>query len=1299
MSASRTEYTPLLWVNESTELSAQHMNHLEEGVALNNALAIENALFIDEIYTAFVEQLNVSFNSQTNVFTFSFGSTTGDNPTSRFHKEIHFTLDIQSDEIDYLKYHAMIDGKYYPESHVGKADDLYTERAIEDLEISCPPITYGIAGGDAEIDTGRQSLDTLFGNTVFDEDNQIYKSVKSAKLISRGKNQFVGFDEFIDVLSSQEYRIFTNLPSGLLLTEYNKNKEFFGGYDDTDIGTDCIVHGYDNEDGEYFSGETRYIKLTPVNPAEVTDNTYVMMYLTFGESYNEPYEESHVDEIALPNITLRSFDNVRDEIYATGGGIRRVGVIKLNRETMIQDENAPYLFYIQTDMENAVFNIYNATVVASDEHASNYDIVVKDNNSVTSLVNIYSTDDGINIDIESTFFSNHTLDEIYEMLKNVEIVYKLSEPEEITTEENPGWDPLILIDNYGTLMFVDENNEEIEIEQPYQIIYKISLTEFVDSAYVKAKGNASDLALESDIKEGKVVAGLADSLTPYSENSGIRGTNAFLFQTSGGDSDIGSRAYLEKLTGNTAKLVQLIENGNFDDGTNNFEALNTETILTANDNTLTIKTADAGYQVGIKQKINIKSGYRYLVKAIIATSADTNISLYIRGWDTLQGSNTYLTILNSELINGITIVNTGVIVPYDLNENRFRFTVELICRNIQTTSNYVKIKNLQIIDITTLQETLGGEWDDTKFNRIFPLEYYEYTEGKFISSKSSAYKCVGYNACDGKIKTGYEFDNNGQELTNRYGFITENYIKVIPGQQYTFECEVEGDRLDDVFDIVFYDANKNMIIVQERSIDDIPFIFDIPRNCHYIRLGSATSYEPNASKIHICVHLTWDGSKNGYEPYYENYYRLPNIELRKVGDVYDELKPDGTLIRRIGVVNLGELDWTNKGNIIDICFSSNVISDIKQIDSATAGDAGYILCSGLYKITSYTALVIEHKKFTIAQHNGKIYIITDDTYSIAELKEKLNGIYLLYELAEPVIEQNDAYKFTRNTEIDDFGTQEFISSNEIAVPQGSVIQYPPDYKAFVDTLGNRVKFNAEKINIKNSPANLNVLNEENKIRDFVSYNKGIINFFGMVDVWRSRKNSERMYNGITLTRSQMYGTKLGKKFLFSVNDDCEYINEGRIYGPYNFPGSKDDIALNITLDDFFTNWLLGALVPDAELDDTMIGNPKEFFPEQASKQKSHMYTAYIDDADFARETCYGYLKQLFTKSYIAIHINDSADSTKPMFSKTMIKFGAGNNPSTQAISNLWFEVITRVDLKNNQYILTFLLLKRSFKEK
>lgn len=43
---------------------------------------------------------------------------------------------------------------YYEMMGVGRSDTLTSKREIDDPELACQPITFGIAGGDAEIQTG-----------------------------------------------------------------------------------------------------------------------------------------------------------------------------------------------------------------------------------------------------------------------------------------------------------------------------------------------------------------------------------------------------------------------------------------------------------------------------------------------------------------------------------------------------------------------------------------------------------------------------------------------------------------------------------------------------------------------------------------------------------------------------------------------------------------------------------------------------------------------------------------------------------------------------------------------------------------------------------------------------------------------------------------------------------------------------------------------------------------------------------------------------------------------------------------
>ena len=80
----------------------------------------------------------------------------------------------------------------------------------------------------------------------------------------------------------------------------------------------------------------------------------------------------------------------------------------------------------------------------------------------------------------------------------------------------------------------------------------------------------------------------------------------------------------------------------------------------------------------------------------------------------------------------------------------------------------------------------------------------------------------------------------------------------------------------------------------------------------------------------------------------------------------------------------------------------------------------------------------------------RLYIKDTSYTDAATFKTAMSGVYLYYELATPTTEQGTP--FTESVKIDDFGSMSLESAN--GVPQGNLIFYPVDYKAFVDTLVN-----------------------------------------------------------------------------------------------------------------------------------------------------------------------------------------------------------------------------------------------------
>lgn len=528
----------------------------------------------------------------------------------------------------------------------------------------------------------------------------------------------------------------------------------------------------------------------------------------------------------------------------------------------------------------------------------------------------------------------------------------------------------------------------------------------IENNYAKQTGYYSGMGVGS--------ADLADNLTT---TTGITDTTSFVFQSSGGQQDIATGyAELRALRGNSVAFIQPIPTNLW-----STETKNDFTLTNNGDGSYTIDgTASANSYFGAS--INFIQGHKYLLKGCPANGGWGSPDKYMI--DTSSGIGRDY----GEGIIGVAIYGGTRYIGFYVG-------------NGQTFTNYKIIP--QLFDLTLMFGAGNEPTTVVEFNRLFPLPYYEYNAGELLSSKSNGYKIVGYNAWDEQWEQGIINNSTGQNELSSSNIRSKNYIRVISGQTYIWDAPINNG-------LCFYDANKNFI-----TIGYFPARADvvIPNNCCFIRFYCGTAYGTTYNND-IAIHLKWSGSKTGYEPYYSFTYTMPNVELRSAGSAFDELKPDGTLIRRVGVVDLGTLNWTW---VPGIQGWKATINDIKYVSSNQ--NVANAFCSK-YKVRKASGLSdFEGNCLAVDTNDIKVQTTGQNNDS-----DKPTGT-LYYELATPTTEQNDAYKYDELGRIDDYGTQEFISNQTIQVPQGAEFFYQKNLKDFLNRIGSRADIDFDPNNI------------------------------------------------------------------------------------------------------------------------------------------------------------------------------------------------------------------------------------------
>ena len=529
---------------------------------------------------------------------------------------------------------------------------------------------------------------------------------------------------------------------------------------------------------------------------------------------------------------------------------------------------------------------------------------------------------------------------------------------------------------------------------------------------------------------------------------GVEDSVPYNFRTAGGSADIGDRE-VDKVVGGTVAWNQLFTyKSDYDAGVTTNEV----TVKRNADGSFTATgtaTATTRFQFDNNRAGLTIAGHKYFIGNIAGGSAST-----------------YYLMTSDNGSFGISALDTGIYNETGgtggISCNQFSFRViEGATLNLTFTPQIFDLTQMfgsTIADyIYSLEQATAGAgvaW----FRKLFPKPYYAYNAGELMHVKTSAHKMVGFNQWDEEWEVG-TINSTGESQSDNTRIRSKNYTPIVPNTVYYFKDPTSDNNAR----IYFYDADKSFLIMSNWTIG----AFTTPSNAHYLRFIMASSYGTTYHND-ICINLSWDGERDGeYEPYQAWEYPLDSdLVLRGIpkldadnnlyydGDTYES---DGTVTRRYGVVDLGTLTWTLNSSNVWQTQTSPLAGGMYAPDQIPIISQRYNPKSSSY-VTGNNA-AYQNGDMTCCFYNnatttGRFYIRDDSRVSLTgeQFAASLSGIYLVYELATPTTETADPYQNPQIVE--DFGTEEYIDTSDVAIPVGHDTTYRANLRAKLEMAPN-----------------------------------------------------------------------------------------------------------------------------------------------------------------------------------------------------------------------------------------------------
>lgn len=410
----------------------------------------------------------------------------------------------------------------------------------------------------------------------------------------------------------------------------------------------------------------------------------------------------------------------------------------------------------------------------------------------------------------------------------------------------------------------------------------------------------------------------------------------------------------------------------------------------------------------ITQNVNFIANHKYLVVVDYAAPADTICtSLQIIQQGDRWGNTTQrITSINNPIKGHSETFHTAV-ADMSYLSIYFYEPITFVSAEIEA----------KVIDLTQM---FGAGSEPTTIDELYlmipqSVDTTDYNEGEVIHFNGGNIKSISFNQWDEEWEEGGIDINTGQNYSSDTSKVrSKNFIKVLPSTEYYIRLSGASAW------IAFLEYDKDYNFLRNRG--GIAKKVTTSDDCAYIRFYiSKTSFLPND----ICINLS-DASKNGtYEPYVSRVQELPNITLSSAGSAHDEIRYNKATqkwekIQRIGEVNLGDLNFS-KSSAGEHRFYSLGIKD--KIHKELYG----LTCTKFI----YGVLDDNHHGMT-SDTNGTIYFSLPSCTDPESFKEYVQGVMLLYVLAEPIVTELED-DLNLDYQVWNKGTEMFISDTKTSL--------------------------------------------------------------------------------------------------------------------------------------------------------------------------------------------------------------------------------------------------------------------------